>query len=117
MGGGACRGQWLPAARPPTDTRCAGDPASAGVSSSGTKLNGVVDDARQDRLRRDVHDPRTRRAQQAQHEAEEPLLVRPEHRRERVGQLEAERVDDDHGSLQGPTLRDVTAGQRSRSRA
>ena len=61
----------------------------------------VVDEPRQDRLRGDVDDVRPRLAQQDEHEAEEPLLVRGQHRREVVRDLEAERVDDDDRPLLG----------------
>ena len=59
----------------------------------------VVDEPRQDRLRGDVDDVRPRLPQQDQHEAEEPLLVGGQHGREVVGDLEAERVDDDDRPL------------------
>ena len=74
----------------------------------------VVDEPGQDRLRGDVDDVRRRLPQQDQHEAEEPLLVRRQHRRDVVGHLEAERVDDDDRPLLGL---DDAHGERGRQLA
>ena len=62
----------------------------------------VVEEPGQDRLGGDVDDPRPARAQQAQHEAEEPLLVRGEDGDQMVGNVHADRVDDHHRALDVP---------------
>ena len=83
----------------------------------GDEAEVVVEHARVDGLGGHVDDPRARRAQQAQHEAEKPLLVGREDRDQLVGNVHADRVDDDDRSLTSPIERRVTEGQTSLSRS
>ncbi len=78
-----------------------GDEAVAGLGrvELGDEPEVVVDEPRMDGLRRHVDNARPGRAEQAQHEAEEALLVRRKDRNEVVRDVEADRVRDDHRSL------------------
>ena len=85
---------------PPVDER---DDREAAARLRGVQLGHeaevVVDEPRQDRLGGDVDHARARRAEQAEHETEEALLVGGEDRDQLIRDVHADRVDDDHRPL------------------
>ena len=76
----------------------------------------VVDQARQDRLRGDVDDARVPRAQQAEHEAEEPLLVGGKTGMSWSGTSMLSEWTTTTVRSTSPIERSVTDGHRARSR-
>jgi hypothetical protein len=102
---------------PPVDERDREEPvARVGRVELRDEAEVVLENARVDRLRGDVDHARTRCPQEAEHEAQEALLVRGEDRHEVVGDVDADRVHDDHGPLDvaDRPQRQIGSGDRRR---